>query len=96
MTADSKLSLQYYGVTVIKNVLVFFHGCRSSVVEPTLPSAASQVDSIPLDQDMILPHCDPIPAEHVEYSKPWTEVSLSLMVTYIDGIAVAYNIIICT
>jgi hypothetical protein len=47
---------------------------RSSGVEPALPSASSHVDTIPLDQDSILPRCDPIPPEYVEHSKPWAEV----------------------
>ncbi|XP_028404543.1 mitogen-activated protein kinase kinase kinase 1-like isoform X3 [Dendronephthya gigantea] len=47
---------------------------RPSVVEPDLPSTTSQVDAIPLDNESILPHCDPIPSEHIEHSKPWVEM----------------------
>lgn len=42
-------------------------------MEPAFPST-SQVEAIPLDNESILPHCDPIPAENIEHSKPWVEV----------------------
>ena len=48
-------------------------------MEPALPPASSQVDAIPLDQDLLLPHCDPIPPEHIEHSKPWAEVCITLL-----------------
>lgn len=51
-----------------------------SGVEPALPSPSSHSDVIPLDQDSILPHCDPIPPEHVEHSRPWIEVHMTLIV----------------
>ena len=50
---------------------------RQSKAEPALPSSSSNVDAIPLDQDSILPHSDPIPPESVEHSKPWAEVRMT-------------------
>jgi hypothetical protein len=61
-------------------ILYFIFECicfRSSGVEPALPSSLNNVDAIPLDQESILPHCDPIPPESIEHSKPWVEVCMT-------------------
>ena len=53
---------------------------RLSGVQSSSPSLPVQADAIPLDQDCILPHADPIPAEQVEVSKPWVEVQFYKMI----------------
>ena len=51
-----------------------YNFCLFSSDQSIRPPSPAHVDAIPLDQDLILPHADPIPAEQIEVSKPWVEV----------------------
>ncbi|XP_046841347.1 mitogen-activated protein kinase kinase kinase 1-like isoform X2 [Xenia sp. Carnegie-2017] len=47
--------------------------CKHSRGTAVLPSS-TQVDNLPLDQESVLPRCEPVSLEHKEQSKPWCEL----------------------